>query len=156
MSASDWMWLWIGAAVLFGFGELLTPVLFFCLSFAAGAAVTALTAALGLGIGGQWLTFVLASAASLLVLVPIGRRLARSGPVDDEAEGATRWVGRVAVVLEDIPPDPHASGRVQVERTQWRAETDADAAIPAGAHVEVLAVRGTHLVVAPLTPTQPN
>jgi membrane protein implicated in regulation of membrane protease activity len=156
MSANDWVWLWIGAAVLFGFGEVVTPVLFFCLSFAAGAAVAAIAAAVGLGIGLQWLVFLVASAASLLMLVPIGRRLAHSGPIDEAAEGASRWVGRVAVVLEDIPPDPHATGRVQVERAEWRAETDSDATIPTGAHVEVLAVRGTRLVVAPLTPTQPN
>src|SRR6266511_1477839 len=122
MSATDWVWVWLGAAVFFGFGELVTPFLFF-------------------------------SALALLVFVPIGHRLARGGPVDEAAEGATRWVGRIAVVLEDIPDGPHSTGLVRLERTQWRAETDAGTAIPAGAQVEVLAVRGTRLVVAPPTPT---
>jgi hypothetical protein len=35
-----------------------------------------------------------------------------------------------------------------VERDTWRAETDADTAIAKGTEVEVLAVRGTRLVVA--------
>jgi membrane protein implicated in regulation of membrane protease activity len=152
----DWVWVWIGAAVLFGFGELVTPFLFFSLSFAVGAGVAALVAAFSVGAGVQVGIFVLASALALLVLVPIGHRLAHAPPLDDDAEGATRWVGRVAVVLEDIPPGPHSTGRVRVERSQWRAETDADAAIPAGAQVEVLSVRGTRLVVAPMTPAPPS
>ncbi len=153
MSATDWVWVWLGAAVFFGFGELVTPFLFFSLSFAVGAGAGALAAAVDVGVGAQWAVFLLVSALSLLVFVPIGHRLARGGPVDEAAEGATRWVGRIAVVLEDIPDGPHSTGLVRLERTQWRAETDAGTAIPAGAQVEVLAVRGTRLVVAPPTPT---
>jgi membrane protein implicated in regulation of membrane protease activity len=40
-------------------------------------------------------------------------------------------------------------GRVRVERDEWRAETDSDDPIPLGTEVEVLAVRGTRLVVTP-------
>jgi membrane protein implicated in regulation of membrane protease activity len=151
----DWVWVWLGVAVLFGFGELLTPVLFFSLSFAIGAVVAALFAAFSVGAGAQVVVFLVATTALLVVLVPIGRRLARADPVDDAAEGSTRWVGRIGVVIEEIPAGPHDTGLVRVERTQWRAETDADLAIPAGAQVEVLAMRGTRLVVAPLTPTPP-
>jgi membrane protein implicated in regulation of membrane protease activity len=149
VDADTWLWVWVVAAVVFAFAELVTPFLFFMVSFAVGAVVAAIAAGLDASVGIQWALFVLGSAGSLAVLVPIGRRLARAEG-DDIQEGATRWVGRVAVVLEEIPGDPHATGLVRLERARWRAETDADAAIAAGQHVEVTAVRGTRLVVAPL------
>jgi membrane protein implicated in regulation of membrane protease activity len=149
VDADTWLWVWIGAAIVFAFAELVTPFLFFMVSFAVGAVLAAIAAGLDASVGFQWALFVLGSAGALAVLVPIGRRLARAEG-DDIQEGATRWVGRVAVVLEEIPGDPHATGLVRLERARWRAETDAADAIAAGEHVEVTAVRGTRLVVAPL------
>jgi len=138
---------WIGAAVVFAVIELVTPVLFFAISFAIGAVLAALGALVGLGVGFQLGLFLLGSTGSLAMLVPIGRRIAQAEG-DDEAQGASRWVGRVAVVLEDIPGGPHSTGLVRLERAKWRAETDASEPISAGTEVEVLAVRGTRLVVA--------
>lgn len=148
MEASDWVWVWIAAAVLLAVAELVTPFLFFMISFAAGAALAAVVAALGGGVAFQWLVFLVGSGAALAFLVPLGRRLAHSGD-DDDVQGSNRWVGRVAVVLEDIPGEAHATGLVRLERAQWRAETDLDEPIAAGEQVEVVAVRGTRLVVAP-------
>jgi membrane protein implicated in regulation of membrane protease activity len=154
MEASDWLWVWIGAAVAFGFLELITPFLFFMISFAAGAVLAAASAALGASVALQLVVFVIASIAALLVLVPIGRRLAVA-ETDEAHEGATRQVGRVAVVLDDIPPGTHDTGLVRLERQQWRAETDSDMPIPAGSQVEVISIRGTRLVVAPVRPAAP-
>jgi membrane protein implicated in regulation of membrane protease activity len=151
----DWLWVWIGAAVVFAVIELVTPVLFFAISFAIGAVLAALAALVDLGVGFQWALFLLGTAGSLAVLVPIGRRIARAEG-DDEAQGSSRWVGRVAVVLDDIPRGPHATGLVRLERREWRAETDGDEPISEGTEVEVLAVRGTRLVVAPLNPSSDN
>jgi membrane protein implicated in regulation of membrane protease activity len=149
VDAGSWLWVWIGAAAVFAIAELVTPFLFFMISFAVGAVLAALAAALDASVGLQWVLFVVGSDLALAVLVPIGRRLAR-GEADDAQEGATRWVGRVAVVLEEIPGAPHATGLVRLERAKWRAETDADNPISPGEHVEVTSVRGTRLVVAPL------
>ena len=149
MESGDWLWIWIGAAVVLAAAELVTPVLFFMISFAAGAALAAVAAALDGGVGIQWALFVLGSAGALAVLVPIGRRLAHAEG-DDAQEGATRWVGRTAVVLQDIPAGPSSTGLVRLERAEWRAQTDAGTAIPTGAEVEVISVRGTRLVVAPM------
>jgi len=149
VEASEWLWVWIGAAVVFAVVEMVTPFMFFAISFAVGAGLAAILAALDAGLGIQWGLFVGGSAGALAVLVPIGRRIARSEG-DDAPEGASRWVGRTAVVLQDIPSGAHATGLVRLERAQWRAETDAAAAIPAGEEVEVISVRGTRLVVAPL------
>jgi membrane protein implicated in regulation of membrane protease activity len=102
-------------------------------------------------VGLQWGLFVGATAGALLVLVPIGRRLMHASG-DDAPEGAGRWVGRTAVVLEEIPAGPHATGLVRLERAKWRAETPDGGAIPTGEEVEVISVRGTRLVVAPSKP----
>ena len=151
MSDGDWLWVWVGAAVVLAFLELVTPFLFFMVSFAAGAALAAVAAALDAPVALQWVVFIVGSLAALLVLVPIGRRLA-TAEGDDAHEGATRQVGRLAVVLEDIPAGPHGNGVVRLERQQWPAETDADAVITKGSEVEVIAVRGTRLVVVPSRP----
>jgi membrane protein implicated in regulation of membrane protease activity len=129
-------------------GELVAPGTFFLVSFAVGAAVAALLAFLDASLVLQWIAFVGVTAVALALLVPLGRRLARHEG-DEAQEGSTRWIGRVGIVLEEIPAAPHSTGRVRVERDEWRAETDEDRAISEGSHVEVLAVRGTRLVVAP-------
>lgn len=150
---TDWIWIWIGAAVVLAFLELVTPFLFFMLSFAIGAGLAALAAALDASVPLQFVVFIVGSAASLLVLVPLGQRLAVAES-DDIHEGASRQIGRVAVVLEEIPAGRRDSGLVRLERQQWRAETDADHVIAAGTEVDVIAVRGTRLVVAPISPTR--
>jgi membrane protein implicated in regulation of membrane protease activity len=153
MDASDWLWVWIGAAVAFGFLELITPFLFFMVSFAAGAGLAAIAAALDASVALQWGVFLAGSTAALLVLVPVGRRLA-AAESDEAHEGATRQIGRVAVVLEEIPGGSRDTGLVRLERQQWRAETDADGPISPGAQVDVISVRGTRLVVAPVAPAR--
>ena len=152
---NDWLWVWIGAAVVFAVIELVTPVLFFAISFAVGGVLAALGALVDLGVGLQWGLFLLGTAGSLAVLVPIGRRIAMAEG-DDSPQGAERWVGHVAIVLEDIPGGPHSTGLVRLERAEWRAETDASGPIPTGTEVEVITVRGTRLVVAPLHPPNDN
>lgn len=148
MDPETWRWIWLGAAVALAIGELAVPGTFFLVSFAVGAGAAALVAFLDGGLVLQWVCFVAVSAAALALLVPLGRRLARHDG-DEAQEGSTRWIGRIAVVLEEIPGEAHATGRVRVERDEWRAETDSDDPIPLGTEVEVLAVRGTRLVVTP-------
>jgi membrane protein implicated in regulation of membrane protease activity len=144
-----WLWFWIGAAIVLAIAELVTPFLFFMISFAVGATLAGIIAGLDGGVAFQWVSFLVASVGALAVLVPIGHRIAHAEG-EDEAEGATRWVGRVAEVLEEIPTGAHATGLVRLERAKWRAETDAGEPVPAGEQVEVVGVRGTRLVVAPV------
>lgn len=146
-SPETWRWVWLALAGALALGELGLPGTFFLLSFAIGAAAAAVVAFADGSLGLQWTLFVVGSGAALALLFPLGRRLARQEG-DEAQEGATRWVGRLGIVLEDIPGDPHGTGRVRVERDEWRAETDASESIAAGTQVEVLSVRGTRLVVA--------
>jgi membrane protein implicated in regulation of membrane protease activity len=146
-SPETWRWIWLGVAAAGALGELAVPGTFFVLSFAIGAAAAAALAFADGALGAQWGVFVVVSGVALALLVPVGRRLAQRTS-DEAQEGATRWIGRVGIVLEEIPSAPHATGRIRLERDEWRAETDAGVGIPPGAEVEVLAVRGTRLVVA--------
>ena len=47
MEAGDWIWIWLGAFVVFLIGELLTPGAFFLLGFAIGAVAAMLAAIVG-------------------------------------------------------------------------------------------------------------
>ena len=150
--AETWRWIWLGAIVLFAVGELSVPGSFFMLSFAIGAAVADALAFAGSGMSVQWLAFVVVAGAALAVLVPLRRRLDRS--TAHAKVGATRWSGRVGTVLADIPPGPHETGLVRIEREQWRAESSDSAAVPVGTLVTVLRVDGTRLIVVPCAETE--
>jgi membrane protein implicated in regulation of membrane protease activity len=146
-----WRWIWLAAAAFFAVSEVLTPGTFFMVSFAIGAAVACILAFAGLNVAIEWLAFVVASGAALAVLVPLGRRITAG---DHAPVGATRFIGRRAVVLQVIPPGPNATGLVRFDREEWRAESVTGREIPAGTTVEVRSVDGTRLVVIPLEDPQ--
>ena len=147
VDAENWQWIWVGAAVLLGIGELLTAG-FFLLPFAVGAAAAAVLAFLGVGVAVQLLTFVIVSVMFLAVL----QRYARQ---ERETEltrvGAVRYAGRTAMVLEPVNR-LSGSGSVRMDTEDWRATTDLDTEIPVGVEVQVIEVRGTRLVVEPIEP----
>jgi membrane protein implicated in regulation of membrane protease activity len=143
-----WQWFWLAAVVNLAQSEIITPFLFFMISFALGAALAAVAAFLGAALVVQWTLFVVGSGVSLGLLAPLGRRMAREAS-DDDHEGAMRWVGRLAVVIEPIPGGASATGLVRLERTRWRAESPRGVEIPEGTTVRVLSVKGTRLIVVP-------
>ena len=144
-SPEIWRWIWLAAAVVFGLGEMATVGSFFLLPFALGALVAAVLAFAGVGLGLEWLAFIVVSVGSLLALRPIARRLDRNEPTD--GIGAKRLIGQPALVLEDIRSGIHELGLVRVHREEWRAESVDGSAIPAGSTVRVVDVRGTRVVV---------
>jgi membrane protein implicated in regulation of membrane protease activity len=153
-SPDAWRWIWLVTAAAFSVAEVVTPQAFFFLPFAVGALLGAALAFAGVALALEWLAFVVATAGAYAVLWPIGRRLARGGPT--HAIGANRWVGREAVVLADIPAELGGTGTVRLDREQWRAESGARVAIPAGSTVLVTRVDGTRLVVLPLDIAPPT
>src|SRR5262249_17977629 len=100
-SPETWRWIWLIAVVAFALAEVFTPVLFFMLSFAIGAAAAAVTAFAGGGAVVQWLLFVAVTAVSLAALVPLGRRL--EGRDEMHPVGAHPWEGRTAPLAEGSP-----------------------------------------------------
>jgi membrane protein implicated in regulation of membrane protease activity len=147
-SPETWRWIWVVAAVVFALGEIAVAGSFFLLPFALGAGAAAILAFAGASVAVEWLAFVGVSAAASAVLIPFGRHLDRRTP--RTAVGANRWVGREAIVLQDIPGHPGATGLVRLDREEWRAESLMRVPIRTGSTVLVNRVDGTRLVVVPL------
>ena len=147
-SPESWRWIWVATAVVLTVGEMATAGTFFFMPFAIGAVVAAIAAFAGVSVALEWLTFVAVSGAAFAVLFPLGRRLDRGGSTD--AIGSRRWVGREAVVLNEIPGGPGGTGLIRLDREEWRAESGTGAPIRAGSTVLVTRVDGTRLVVLPL------
>ena len=144
VDVDQWQWLWVGAAVLLGIGELLTAG-FFLLPFAVGAAAAAILAFLGVPFALQLVTFVVISVVFLAVL----QRFAKEEQSDGmEPAGAGRYHGKTAIVLEPVNRLA-GTGSVRMETEQWRATTDGNKEIPVGEEVLIIEVRGTRLVVEP-------
>src|SRR5258708_15211324 len=110
---SDWLWVWLGAVAFFALLELLLPMLFVAASFSAGAALAAGIAALDGSVVVQWITFLVISFGLLMILEPLGR-----------------WIGRVGVVVETIPPGPHDTGLVRLEPARCLAQANWPDALP--------------------------
>ncbi len=144
MDEELWRWIWLGAAAVFGIGEIITAG-FFLLPFAAGAAVAAILAFLDVAPAIQGIVFIAVSVLALIWL----RRYAAQGDERQPAVGANRFAGETAFVLEPVDRIS-GEGRVRMATETWRATTDGDP-IPAGAEVRITEVRGTRLVVEPLT-----
>jgi membrane protein implicated in regulation of membrane protease activity len=138
----DYWWIWMILAALFVVGEIFSAG-FFLLWFGVGAVVAGLMAYLGLGMIGQLAAFVVVSLGLFFVSRPFAERFTKKQP---PGIGADRFVGKEGVVLESVNND-EATGRVRVDREEWRAITDGEGTIAQGAHVVVAAVSGNHLVV---------
>jgi membrane protein implicated in regulation of membrane protease activity len=144
MDAETWRWIWLGAAVLFGLGEMATPGSFFLGPFAIGAAIAAALAFAGVDAVWQWTAFVGISVASLFALRPLARRLDRTAGSD--GVGSRRLIGRTGVVLTDITEgDP---GVVRIDREEWRAVAAGGTELQAGQRIRVTEVEGTKVIVA--------
>lgn len=135
-------WGWLVAAVIFFLAEIFTAG-FVLAAFGVAAVVAALVAFLGLGIEWQLAAFVVASAVAIVYSRRFAERI--TGP-QAEGVGVDRVLGKRGVVLETIDP-LQASGRVRIDREQWRAESIDGSVIPAGAIIEVIRVEGTRLIV---------
>jgi membrane protein implicated in regulation of membrane protease activity len=140
---------WLGIAALLALGEIAVAGSFFLLPFALGAGAGAATALLGGPLPAQVALAVLTSAASAALLIPYGRRLDRR--TSSSGVGADRWIGKEALVLDDIPGKPGEVGRIRLDREEWVAESLTGERIVAGSTVLVRRVDGTRLVVLPLS-----
>jgi membrane protein implicated in regulation of membrane protease activity len=135
-------WIWLIIAALFIVGEIFTAG-FFLFCFGIGAAVAGVLALLGAGFGWQLAAFVVVSG----VLFASSRRLAeRFSKKQPPGIGADRFIGKRGVVLEEIDNSLN-TGRVRLDKEEWRADSLTDSTIPEGKRVEVVRLDGTHLVV---------
>lgn len=139
-----WFWVWLSLAAILIVAEMFTAG-FFMLPFGLGAAVAAGAAFVDAPLIWQWAIFLAVSAVLLLSLRRFADRVTHEPP---EKVGIDRLIGKHGVVIETVEPGD-GSGRVRIEREEWRADSSVGAAIPEGARVTVERVSGTHLVVRP-------
>ena len=139
-----WFWVWLGLAAVLSVAELFTAG-FFLLPFGIGAAGAAVLNLLDVSLGWQWVAFLGVSAGSLLLLRRFAERITHEPP---QKTGGNRLIGKRGIVIESLD---HGSGtgRVRVEREEWRADTPGYEHIAAGTAVTVISIEGTHLVVQP-------
>jgi membrane protein implicated in regulation of membrane protease activity len=142
-----WRWIWLGAAVLLGVGEMATTS-FFLLPFAIGALVAAVLAFLGVAIAIQLVVFAVVSVVVFAAFRPLAHRLDQGS--QDRGIGARRLVGASALVLEPITGTE--AGMIRIGTEEWRAESADGRPIEQGVAVTVQEVRGTRAVVLPTGP----
>ena len=142
----DYMiWVWLGAAVVFGVVEALTAGLV-SIWFVAGSAAALIGAFLGAGLGVQVALFVVVSAAALAVTRPLVRRYTAGKAVPTNLD---RVLGDSGKVTETIDNE-NSTGAVYVDGKTWTARSADGSVIPAGTVVEILRMEGVKLFVKKL------
>jgi membrane protein implicated in regulation of membrane protease activity len=148
----DHLWAaWMVLAVALGVAEMVSLDLVL-LMVAVGAVVGALTALASFPVILQILLAAGASTAMLALVRPNLIKKLHSGP--DLVSGMNKLVGQQGVVTEEL--STHNPGRVKLAGEIWSAcPYDESATIPAGATVEVFAIRGATAYVHPIGELMP-
>ena len=142
----DKVWLiWMVIAAVFIIGEIFTAG-FFLLWFGIGAAAAGILAMLDFGAGWQWGTFVVVSGVLFVVSRRFAERITKKQP---PGIGADRFIGKKGVVLEEVDNIKN-TGRVRIEKEEWRADSDTGEVIPVDTRIEVTKLVGTRLIVKTL------
>jgi membrane protein implicated in regulation of membrane protease activity len=136
---------WLIVAAVLGVAELLTTTLALGL-IAVAAVVAAVVGAFDLSFALQLAAFAVAAGAGLVFVRPIALRHLKQPP--QLRTGTAALVGRTAVVLEAVTDH---SGRVRIDGEEWSSRTyvDDSPAIPVGAKVDVMQIKGATALVYP-------
>ncbi len=142
------IWLWLGAIVLFGVAEVVTEGMV-SIWFVAGSLAGLVTCMSGWALGGlspeatQVLVFALVSAAALLLTRPLVRRFMTRPHIPTNLDRVLGMVGKVTEAVDN----ERASGAVYVDGKTWTARSADGSAIPAGTQVKVRKIEGVKLLV---------
>ena len=141
MNIEAWM-IWLALAALCIIGEIFTAS-FFLLWFGIGAGVSCILALMGLGSVWQWLSFIIVSGILFIISRKFAERITKKQP---DGIGADRAIGKKGIVLETID-NVSSTGRVRLEKEEWKANSEAGETIPEGNTVVVIRLEGAHLIV---------
>lgn len=142
------IWLWLGAIVLFGVAEVVTEGMV-SIWFVAGSLAALVTCMSGWALGGltaeatQVLVFAVVSALALALTRPLVRRFMTRPHIPTNAD---RLLGMTAKVTEAVDNE-RASGAVYVDGKTWTARSADGGPIPAGTQVKVQKIEGVKLLV---------
>lgn len=133
-----WCFLFLAAVVF----ELFSPGLFFFLSFACGCIAAACANFFSLDISVQLAAFSIVSLASLIFLKKFVSQSLRGTA---HATNIDALVGKKGTVIEDI--EPNHGGYAKINGEIWFSKSLDNDLIKSGDVVEVLGVKGSHVIV---------
>jgi len=137
--------IWITFSVAFIIAEIFTAG-FFMLWLGVGAAIAALLAYFGFSSSWQWGVFAIISLALFALSRKFAEKITKEQP---PGVGANRLIGKKGAVLEGIDNKKN-TGRVRIDKDEWRADGETKEILAVGERVEVTSVEGTHLIVKKL------
>ncbi len=142
-----WLVLLVASLVLESFSMQL-----FSIWFALGAAVALIACAFGAPTWLQIPLFIIVTAISLIATRPLVRRLQKNV----QPSNADRFLGKVAIVLEEIN-NLKGTGQIRVDGQTWSARAaDEGYIIPEGNSVETIEIKGNKMLVKlPPPPVSP-
>lgn len=152
MERSIWL-VWFAAALIFFVFEILTPT-FFVVCLGIGCLAAAAASLLLPGKEYLWIhlaSFGTATLASFIAIQPVARYLKKREK--SYKTNIELMVGEIGVVITPIGPGLQ-EGRVMLQGSIWRAIAEANERIKAAAHVKVIKVEGTKLVVRAISETR--
>lgn len=152
-----WPWVWLGIAVFFAIIELTVLAgSFVLLPFSVSAFAAALLGFYEVPIEIQWLVFVGGGALLWVLLYRYAKRFAGENELAPGV-GADRLVGLDGIVTTAIDPDDtDRRGRVTIHGEVWGATSEHGVTLPVGAHIRVVSVNGTRVVVHSTDPSAPS
>lgn len=149
-SPALWGLIWLGFGATLAIGEIVAVGGFFLIPFAVGAIIASVVSFLGLPVPLGFGVFIIVSLVTFFLLKPLAARLDRSLP-NPIGVGANRLIGDTGEVLGDIPVGVAKSGLVKVAGEEWRAEGRDGMGIMTGTLVSIIEVKGTRVIVEPLS-----
>ncbi|GAG44541.1 unnamed protein product, partial [marine sediment metagenome] len=101
---------------------------------------------IGVGAGWQIAVFVILSAILAASSRRFAERVTKESPIRVASD---RAIGKKGLVIERIDTI-RDTGRVLVDKEEWRADSQGDVAIEKDAIIQVVGVEGTRLIVKPV------
>jgi membrane protein implicated in regulation of membrane protease activity len=144
---NSYVLLWCGVALFFLLFELGSPGLFYFLSFFCGAVISALIALLELSLFDQVTMFLLSSVAAFFAL----KAWVKRSDKNHYHSNMYALQGKCGVVV--TPATEYQFGYVHVAGELWACKYLAHQEIKAGATVQVVDVKGAHLIVKEIQTT---
>lgn len=140
----NFFYVWLVASILFLLLEMGSPGLFYFLSFFVGGLAAAIAALWSDSLFMQAITFFVGSISALFVLRH-GIIPALSKGRSHERTNMYALIGKRAIVVEGITRDK--PGFVIIEGSRWVAQSVSGELIVRDSVVEIVRVRGAHVVV---------
>ncbi len=137
------IWVWIAVIIAAVVVEAVSMQLL-SIWFAIGGAAALITSFFTDSVAIQAVVFIAVSAAALVIIFPAVRKSLNK---KSEKTNADRYIGKLAVVTEDIS-NINAKGQVKVDNQIWSARSDDGEELAVGTRVKVLRIEGVKLIVS--------